>query len=101
MIIPRNYGEAGALEYWRKRHGLPQVVSGHNNYWFWAPAELSLETVIVVGWKESDVRQSFAQVEHAGELAQPWALENGVPVWLARGPQLSWPQLHERLRRFI
>ena len=92
---------AGALEYWRERHGLPRVVSGHNNYWFWAPAELSLETVIAVGFRENEVRQAFSTVEHAGELSQAWALENGVPVWIAREPKLSWPQLLEELRHFI
>ncbi len=35
MIVTRNYGQAGALEYWRESYRLPPVVSGHNSYWFW------------------------------------------------------------------
>ncbi|MCZ6599588.1 MAG: glycosyltransferase family 39 protein [Acidobacteria bacterium] len=101
VIIAQNYGQAGALEYWGERYGLPHVVSGHNNYWFWAPAELSLETVIVVGWSERQVLQSFTQVEHTGALVQAWARENGVHVWVAREPKLSWPQLRGNLRNFI
>ncbi|TDI46098.1 MAG: hypothetical protein E2P00_02705 [Acidobacteria bacterium] len=101
VVITRNYGEAGALEYWRERHGLPRVVSGHNNYWFWAPRELSLETVVAIGFSEDEVREGFSQVERAGELTQAWALESGVPIWIARGPKLTWPQLREKLRHFI
>jgi hypothetical protein len=101
VIIARNYGEAGALEYWRDRYRLPAVVSGHNNYYFWAPADLALDTVIVVGWREAQVRESFAEVVRAGELRHPWALENGVPVWIARRPGLTWPALLAKLRSFI
>jgi 4-amino-4-deoxy-L-arabinose transferase-like glycosyltransferase len=101
VIIARNYGEAGALEYWRDRYRLPAVVSGHNNYYFWAPSDLALDTVIVVGWREAEVRESFADVVHAGTLRHPWALENGLPVWIARGPILSWPVLLANLRDFI
>jgi 4-amino-4-deoxy-L-arabinose transferase-like glycosyltransferase len=101
VVIARNYGEAGALEYWRDRYRLPAVVSGHNNYYFWAPADLALDTVIVVGWREAQVRESFADVVRAGELRHPWALENGVPVWVARRPILTWPALLANLRSFI
>ncbi len=101
VIIARNYGHAGALDYWRHRHDLPRTVSGHNTYFFWAPAELSLETVIVVGWREEDVRQSFAQVTRAGTMRHPWALEDGVAVWVAREPLLSWPELLANIRIFI
>ena len=101
VIIASNYGEAGALEYWRDRYRLPTVVSGHNNYYFWAPADLQIDIAIVVGWREADVRESFADVVHAGALDHPWALEDGVPVWIARRPLLTWPVLLENLRRFI
>ncbi len=101
VIIARNYGEAGALEYWAGRYGLPPVVSGHNSYWFWAPGELELDTVIAVGFGEDDVRGAFADVRRAGMLDQPWALEHGRSIWVAREPRLTWKELHERLRSFI
>jgi hypothetical protein len=101
VIIARSYGEAGALEYWRDRYQLPVVVSGHNSYYFWAPAALQPDTVIVVGWRESDVRKSFADVVQAGQLRSPWALENGLPVWVARRPLLTWPALLANIRSFI
>jgi 4-amino-4-deoxy-L-arabinose transferase-like glycosyltransferase len=101
VIIARNYGEAGALEYWRERYDLPRVVSGHNSYFFWAPDELSLETVIVVGWNREEVAESFGHVERAGTLEHAWALEDGLPLWIARRPLLTWPELRRNLRMFI
>ncbi len=104
VVIARNYGEAGAIEYWSGRAGrpeLPPVVSGHNTYWFWAPEELSLATVIAVGFREEEVRQAFTDVREAGAIDHPWALEDGVPIWVARGARLSWAEVRERLRSFI
>ncbi len=104
VVIARNYGEAGAVEYWSGRAGrpeLPPVVSGHNTYWFWAPEEVPLDTVIAVGFREEEVREAFADVREAGAIDHPWALEDGVRIWLARGARLSWPEIHERLRSFI
>ncbi len=101
MIVTRNYGQAGALEYWRESYRLPPVVSGHNSYWFWLPDELALDTVIAIGYREEEVRGSFARVERAGTLEHPWALENGGPIWIARAPTVSWPELRERIRSII
>jgi 4-amino-4-deoxy-L-arabinose transferase-like glycosyltransferase len=101
VIIAQNYGHAGALEYWSGKYSLPRVVCGHNSYWFWAPHDLDLDVVVVVGWSEDDVRESFAEVERAGTLVHPWALESGLPIWVARRPTRTWPELHRELRMFI
>ena len=42
-----------------------------------------------------------AEVERAGTLSHPWALENGRAIWIARRPKLDWPTLHDNLRLFI
>ena len=65
------------------------------------PDELALDTVIAVGYREEELRGSFAQVERAGTLEHPWALENGQPIWIAREPTVSWSELRERIRSFI
>lgn len=101
VIIASNYGEAGALEHYRDRYRLPPVVSGHNNYFYWAPASVPLDVAIVVGSREADLRASFANVVRAGRITQPWALENGQPIWIARRPLVTWPEMLSSLRRFI
>ena len=35
VVFARNYGEAGALEYYAETYPLPRVISTHNSYWFW------------------------------------------------------------------
>jgi len=101
VIIALNYGQAGALEYWSEEYRLPRVVSGHNSYSLWSPEELVLDTVIVVGGSEEELLGVFAEVERAGTLEHPWALENGRAIWVGRASKLTWAELRPRIRSFI
>ena len=82
-MLASNYGRAARCS---TGAALPAAAGrdGHNSFWFWAPA--TLVAVVLVGWSEENVRESFAEVERAGTLEHPWALENGLPIWVARRP---------------
>ena len=36
-ILAGNYGEAGAIDYYGPKLGLPKAISGHNSYFDWGP----------------------------------------------------------------
>src|SRR6185436_16511388 len=36
-IFGQNYGQAGAIDFYGKRYGLPKAISGHQNYYLWGP----------------------------------------------------------------
>jgi 4-amino-4-deoxy-L-arabinose transferase-like glycosyltransferase len=38
-IFCQNYGEAGAIDFFGPKLGLPPVISGHQNYFFWGPRD--------------------------------------------------------------
>ena len=40
IIFGQNYGEAGAVDYYGKKYGLPGAISDHNSYWMWGPGGL-------------------------------------------------------------
>ncbi len=48
-IYTQNYGQAGAVDYFGGRYGLPKAISGHNNYWLWGPGERSGKVLIIIG----------------------------------------------------
>ena len=37
VIVARNYGEAGAINFLGRERGAPLAISAHNNYWLWGP----------------------------------------------------------------
>jgi len=45
-IFAQNYGEAGAMEYYRKKYDLPTVISPHNTYWLWGYGDEAAEVYI-------------------------------------------------------
>jgi hypothetical protein len=36
-ILAGNYGEAGAIDFFGPRYGLPKSISGHHSYYVWGP----------------------------------------------------------------
>lgn len=66
-IFARNYGEAGAIDFFGPRYGLPKAIGKHQNYFLWGPRDYTGECVITIGEKLEDVRKSFDQTEHLAE----------------------------------
>jgi hypothetical protein len=97
-IFANNYGEAGALSLFGPALGLPTVISGHQNHFFWGPKGCSGDVLIVTQSDREDLEDVCASVEQAGAHAHPWGMaeENG-PIWVCRGltvaPNDLWPEV--------
>ncbi len=97
-IFCDNYGQAGAIDFFGPRYGLPRAISGHQNYFFWGPRNYTGEIVILVGQPASDARKEFSSVEVAATLDIPYAyFYETRPILLCRGLkgnlQAIWPQV--------
>jgi hypothetical protein len=98
-ILARNYGQAGAIEYFGASYGLPRPISAHNNYYLWGPQQYTGEVVITVGIRIEKLRPLFNQIELAATIRNEYAIpeENNVPVYICRQPKTTlkkvWPSL--------
>ena len=98
-VYASNYGEAGAIDYFRSSYGLPPVICDHNNYWLWGPGNWDGEVLIVIGGERSDLESLFSTVEEAAQFhcqdCQP--SENDQTLWVVRdmkiAPKGLWPRL--------
>ena len=97
------YPQAGAIDFFGPKYGLPKAISAHNNYWIWGPGDYTGEVMIVVGWKEEDLRKEFDSVTLAAvfhhEYVMPW--ENNFPVYVCRGIKHPLRELWPKLKMFI
>lgn len=86
-IMGENYGEAGAIDFFGPRYGLPAAISGHNNYWLWGPRGATGEVMILVGGSRDDPHADFQSVVLADTTSCEYCMpfEDGAPIWLCRG----------------
>lgn len=101
--MTRNYGEAGAIDYYGRRYRLPPARSPHNSYYFWGSGRERPSVVILVGWSTEEVASLFAQVEVAGRFESPYAMpfEMRWPVHVCRGPRMPLEMAWRRAKMFI
>ncbi|MFN2400516.1 MAG: ArnT family glycosyltransferase [Gemmatimonadaceae bacterium] len=101
VIFAANYGEAGAIDFYGPRHGLPGAVSDAGTYWFFGPGENPGEVLITINVDESDLREIFASVTAVSDITHPWAVEEerDVTIRVSRKPRMTlqqiWPGLRE------
>ena len=86
-IFTNNYGQAGAIDFFGPRYGLPPAISPHNNYWLWGPRGCTGEVLIIVGGDRDDPHADFRSVVLADttSCAHCMPYENGAPIFLCRG----------------
>ncbi len=98
-ILAANYGEAGAIDYFGGKYGLPRAISPHNNYYLWGPRNGPADVVIAVGMDLHKLRLLFGDVQQASMIIEPYAIpeESNLPVYVCRNPRVplsqAWPWL--------
>jgi hypothetical protein len=103
VIGASNYGEAGAIDFFGKRYGLPHAISRHNNYWIWGPGVKPGEIAIIVGGSADGYRSIYGDVQQAATVVCEYAMptETNLPVYLCRRPKVTLQQVWPHIKHFI
>src|ERR1700722_9660653 len=101
-IYTSNYGQAGAIDFFGPRYGLPKAICAHQNYFLWGPRDYTGEIMILVGSENiEDARPHFASVDVAATLNDPYAMPHEThPILLARGLNVDLRQVWPRLKHW-
>jgi hypothetical protein len=104
-ILAGNYGEAGAINLYGGRYGLPEAISPVNTYHRWSEGRLDASVYIVVGVRADDLATIFARCEQAAVVTNNHDVENeetrnrdGVQV--CRDPHRPLEEVWDQLQRF-
>ncbi|MBI3004809.1 MAG: glycosyltransferase family 39 protein [Ignavibacteriales bacterium] len=97
-----NYGRSAAMDFFRKKYGLPGAIGRHNNYWVWGPRGYSGELVIIVGGDLEDKQEVFENVEVVGVVHSEYAMpyENDLRIYVCRNLKVPLDQMWGRLKHY-
>jgi 4-amino-4-deoxy-L-arabinose transferase-like glycosyltransferase len=89
-IFAQNFGQAGAIDLFGKKYGLPDAISGHQNYFLWGPREYTGESVIVLQGQQEQLEKVYTSVERRAHVSHPFSMprEQG-DIYYCTG--LKWP----------
>lgn len=104
-IIVGNYGEAGALNLYGSRYGLPTAVSPVNSFWNRGYDTNQPETVIALGFSQEILQTYFATCTLVGKNENSLGVANeesrfAPDIFLCDGLRESWEQSWPKMRSF-
>lgn len=97
-IFANNYGDAGAIDFFGPRYGLPKSIGNHQNYWIWGPREYTGESLIVLGDRdERNMQTKCSSYSIVGNTKHPLSRpDEWNPIYHCRGfkwnLQEIWPK---------
>jgi len=98
-IFGQNYGQAGAIDFFGAKMGLPPAISGHQNYYYWGTHGYTGECLIVMDDRPERLNQLFEDVKFAGHVEHPLSMPyQHFDVYICRKPKFGsleklWPEI--------
>ncbi|HEY4054701.1 MAG TPA: glycosyltransferase family 39 protein [Terriglobales bacterium] len=98
-IFGQDYGQAGAIDFFGPKYGLPPSLSGHQTWFLWGPGSYSGKCMIVLGDNRERLEELWTDVRFVGTSADnPYALEKQIDVYICRGRKFGnwsefWPNV--------
>jgi len=100
MIVAHYYGEAGPIDMYGPALGLPEPVSPHLTYWYWAPPHMDPQTAVLVGYTVDEGDRIFADCRQAATITNDSGVRNdftGDAILVCSQPREPlwelWPSL--------
>jgi len=104
-ILAGNYGEAGAINLYGERYGLPRAISGINSFWARGYGDPPPQTLIVIGISRRYLDQHFASCQLAGHTGNQFGVKNEETedhpdIFVCRGLLQPWPEFWKDFRYY-
>jgi hypothetical protein len=104
-ILAGNYGEAGALNLYGPRYGLPTAISPVNSYWLRGYGRIPPDAVIAVGFEEPFLASFFASCTVVGENVNSQNVPNEESlfhpdIFLCEQPLRPWEEVWPEIQSF-
>ena len=104
-IFCGNYGEAGAINLYGPRHGLPAAICPVNSFWERGYGDPPPELLIVLGGSVKNLEGRFDSVELVGHVTNREGVANEETtdhpdIFLCRHLRAPWAEVWKKIRGF-
>jgi len=100
-IAASNYGEAGAVDFFGPKYGLPNAISGHQTYWFWGPGNYTGQSMLILGDSDRRASQLCENYDVVGHVANPYSrLDEHFDIYWCHPLRWSLQQLWPQAKHF-
>ena len=104
-ILAGDYGEAGAIDLYGPRYGLPPAISGINSFWQRGYGDPSPEMLILVGFSGPWVNAQFESCRIAAHSSNQYGVINEQTrdhpdIFVCAAPRQPWPDFWRPFRYY-
>jgi len=95
-ILAGNYGEAGAIDLFGPRYGLPTAISGHQNHYYWGLIGFNGDNFITIEYGPHYLGEVCQSVEPVAFHSNPWGMgEENHEIYFCRGLKQPLAEIFE------
>ena len=99
-IFASNYGQAGAVDHYRKKYGLPPTVCLNSSYALWSPDTVQTRHLIYIDNEyPDDLAPLYNKLIKISAIENPYAREKGTSVYLLSDPIKSLQPIYRKHRQ--
>ncbi len=104
-IIAGNYGEAGAINLFGPKYGLPPAISGTNSAWYRSYPRNEPQTLIAIGLDADFLKEQFEGCQLVAHNTNQYGVVNEESrdhpdIYLCHGLLQPWPVFWTHFQRF-
>ncbi|MEM6398098.1 MAG: hypothetical protein AAF741_17235 [Bacteroidota bacterium] len=102
MIYAANYGQAGALTFYRKKYDLPEAYCFDSSFLLWVDPKLDFERQLAVETEPIPESRYFDSIDLVGHPQTPYARQQHF-IYYRTQPQMplqpEWERIYYEVRR--
>jgi 4-amino-4-deoxy-L-arabinose transferase-like glycosyltransferase len=100
-ILGSTFSQAGAIDLFGPKLGLPNAIGINQSYFFWGPRDYTGESVVVMGLSREELEGYFNSIENVGMVSHPYSMPyEHFPIYYCRQPKMPLAQMWPKLKRW-
>ena len=100
-ILAQSYGQAGAIDLFGPKYGLPPAICPHQSYYLWGFHGYSGDSMIVLDDRQEVLEKIFRDVRKVGHVDHPYSMPyNHFDVFYCQGIKLPLAELWPKIKHW-